>query len=128
MTACRSFLKSCARRTIRSGISRRKKSIHSGISDTAFGKQNFRGRHTPPFFIGQAMNITVKLFASFRTGRFGEQQRCCSEGCTAGRLLAELGIAEAEVGVMLANGKHITSAEALSDGDSSRLFPLLGGG
>ena len=74
------------------------------------------------------MNITVKLFASFRTGRFGEQLRSCTEGCTAAELLAELGIAEAEVGVMLVNGKHITRAEALADGDTLSVFPLLGGG
>jgi sulfur carrier protein ThiS len=74
------------------------------------------------------MNITVKLFASFRTGRFGEQQRCCSDGCTARQVLAELAIAEAEVGVMLVNGKHIDSAQALSEGDTFSVFPLLGGG
>jgi len=74
------------------------------------------------------MTITVKLFASFRTGRFGEQARTCSEGCTAAELLAELGIAEADVGVMLANGKHIPCAQALADGDTLSIFPLLGGG
>ena len=74
------------------------------------------------------MNITVKLFASFRMGRFGEQVRSCAEGCTAGYLLAELGIAEADVGVLLANGRHIISSEALSDGDTLSIFPLLGGG
>lgn len=81
-----------------------------------------------PVFFRQDMRITVKLFASFRTGRFGEQERTCSAGCTADKLLAELGIAEAEVGVMLANGKHITSAEELADGDTFSVFPLLGGG
>jgi sulfur-carrier protein len=83
--------------------------------------------HAPVFF-EQAMNIIVKLFASFRTGRFGEQQRSCEAGYTAGQMLAELGIAEAEVGVMLVNGKHITPVEALSDGDTLSVFPLLGGG
>ena len=87
-----------------------------------------RGRPTPPFFIGQAMNITVKLFASFRTGRFGEQERTCAEGCTAGQVLAELGIAEAQVGVLLVNGKHIVSSQALSEGDTLAIFPLIGGG
>ncbi|MBN2109079.1 MAG: MoaD/ThiS family protein [Deltaproteobacteria bacterium] len=74
------------------------------------------------------MNITVKLFASFRTGRFAEQRRCCAEGCTAGQVLAELAIAEAAVGVMLVNGKHIASGQALSEGDTLSVFPLLGGG
>lgn len=74
------------------------------------------------------MNITVKLFASFRTGRFGERLLCCAEGCTAGQVLSELGISEEEVGVLLANGKHIDIGQALAEGDTFSAFPLLGGG
>ena len=74
------------------------------------------------------MNITVKLFASFRTGRFGEKDLACPDGCHAGHLLAELGIAESDVGVLLANGKHVASGQALCDGDTLSVFPLIGGG
>lgn len=74
------------------------------------------------------MNITVKLFASFRTGRFGEKSLVCPDGCPAGRVLEELGIAEADVGVMLANGKHSGAGQKLSEGDTLAVFPLIGGG
>ena len=81
-----------------------------------------------PCFFGQAMHITVKLFASFRTGRFSEQVRPCSEGCMAGQLVAELGIAEAEVGVLLVNGCHVIAAQPLAGGDTLSIFPRIGGG
>ena len=39
------------------------------------------------------MNITVKLFASFRTGRFGEKNFDYPEACRVSRVLHELDIA-----------------------------------
>jgi len=87
-----------------------------------------RGRPTPPFFIGQAMNITVKLFASFRTGRFGEKNFDYPEACRVSRVLHELDIAASEVGVLLVNGRHVTVDSNLSPGDTLAIFPLIGGG
>lgn len=74
------------------------------------------------------MTITVKLFVSFREGRFGERELSYADGCTAGEVLQDLGIAEAEVGVLLVNGRHILSSQTLADGDTLSVFPLIGGG
>ncbi len=74
------------------------------------------------------MNITVKLFASFRAGRFGEQVRPYGEGATPGEIIAELGIDPSEVGVLLANGRHAAFDQALAEGDILSVFPLIGGG
>jgi molybdopterin converting factor small subunit len=90
----------------------------SGISDEAGSRVR----------TGEAMNITVKLFASFRAGRFAERQFGFPDGSTAGRVLAELGIGADETAILLANGRHITLADALADGDTLSVFPLIGGG
>jgi sulfur-carrier protein len=74
------------------------------------------------------MNITVKLFASFRTGRFGEKSLDCPESCPVSFVLQELGIAVPEVGVLLVNGCHVTEDHNLAPGDTLAVFPLIGGG
>jgi len=74
------------------------------------------------------MNITVKLFASFRTGRFGEKNFDCPEACRIDCVLEKLGIAMPEVGVFLVNGRHATEDYSLSPGDTLSIFPRIGGG
>lgn len=74
------------------------------------------------------MKITVKLFASFRTGRFSIEERDYSEGTTVARIVAELGLQEQELGIMLVNSRHVKLDHAPADGDTLALFPLLGGG
>ena len=44
------------------------------------------------------------------------------------QVVAELGIAEAEVGMALVNGRHASIGQELCDGNVLALFPLLGGG
>lgn len=74
------------------------------------------------------MHITVKLFATFRNGRFKETSQECPEG-TAGRaIMLGLGLTEEEIGVVLLNGRHATLDAILQDGDTLSLFPLVGGG
>jgi len=88
----------------------------------------FGGGKRPRLFIGQAVNITVKLFASFRTGRFGEKNIDCPEASRISCVLQELGIAVPEVGVFLVNGRHAAVDNSLAPGDTLSVFPLIGGG
>jgi molybdopterin synthase sulfur carrier subunit len=74
------------------------------------------------------MQIKVKLFATFRTGRFSEVHRDYAPGTRIADVIRELQIIESEVGMIMLNGKHAEPHEQLQDGASLSLFPLLGGG
>ncbi|WP_298273374.1 MoaD/ThiS family protein [Geobacter sp.] len=74
------------------------------------------------------MNITVKLFATFRTGRFDIETRTYPEGTTVGDVVRELNLSEKELGIMLVNSRHVKLDHRLGEGDTLSLFPLLGGG
>jgi molybdopterin synthase sulfur carrier subunit len=72
--------------------------------------------------------IKVKLFASFRNGRFNEKDWNYVEGITVGRILEKLNINEKDVGVVLVNSRHRETDHKLKEGDTLSVFPLLGGG
>lgn len=74
------------------------------------------------------MKVTVKLFASFRHGRFVAEDREYPPGITVGGVVGELGIAEQEVGIVLVNSRHAGYDRPLAEGDIVAIFPLLGGG
>lgn len=74
------------------------------------------------------MKITVKLFASFRTGRFTMEERDYPEGSTVGQVAQALNLPEQELGIMLVNSRHVKPGHVLSEGETLALFPLLGGG
>lgn len=74
------------------------------------------------------MHITVKLFATFRNGRFkiAEQERGQETACRD--VVLELGLTEQEIGIILVNGRHAELDHLLKNGDTLSLFPLVGGG
>lgn len=74
------------------------------------------------------MNITVKLFASFRVGRFAAASRQVPPGTRIRDVVAGLGIEAKDVGIILVNGRHGGADQILRDDDRLSLFPLLGGG
>jgi len=74
------------------------------------------------------MNVTIKLFATFRTGRFGEETREYSADTTVGDILKELNLPLDEIGATLINHKHVEEDQTLLDGDTLSIFPLVGGG
>jgi molybdopterin converting factor small subunit len=74
------------------------------------------------------MKITVQLFASFRKGRFKQEQRDYPEEITCRDVIADVGLSEEDLGMTLVNGRHASMGKVMSDGDSLSLFPLLGGG
>lgn len=74
------------------------------------------------------MTVTVKLFASFRTGRFSIQTCEYPECPTVGDIVTALAIPVTELGIMLVNSRHVKLDHRLADGDTLALFPLLGGG
>jgi molybdopterin synthase sulfur carrier subunit len=74
------------------------------------------------------MNITVKLFASFRTGRFDIESRDYPEGTTVADAADSLNLPQSELGIMMINNRHVKLDHLLVEGDTLALFPLLGGG
>lgn len=74
------------------------------------------------------MQVTVKLFATFRSGRFSIETRDCRPGTKVGQIVEELGIPKEELGIILVNSRHVDLEYQLQDGDVLALFPLVGGG
>ncbi len=74
------------------------------------------------------MNITVKLFASFRTGRFDIETGDYPAGTTVADIADSLKLPQSELGIMMVNSRHVKLDRVLVDGEVLALFPLLGGG
>jgi molybdopterin converting factor small subunit len=74
------------------------------------------------------MQLTVKLFAFFRDGRFKEEGREYPEGTKVGDIVDDLGIVREEVGVVMINSRQSSLAAPVAAGDILAIFPVIGGG
>ena len=74
------------------------------------------------------MVVEVRLFATFRQGRFKNSEMEMSENSSPDDLLERLKIARKEVGILLVNGRDASTIGKLSPRDVVSIFPLLGGG
>ena len=74
------------------------------------------------------MQVTVKLFATFRTGRFAIEKREYPDGTTVGQIVRELEIPESELGILMVNSRHVDLQRVMADGEALAIFPLVGGG
>ncbi len=73
------------------------------------------------------MTVTVKLFATFRKGRFDESQREYAELTTVGDVIKDLALPNHKLGAILINTFHAGKGLPLSEGDTLSFFPLVGG-
>ena len=74
------------------------------------------------------MRVTVKLFATFRDGRFKVEEREFPEGTCVLDVIQPLNIKPEEIAICLLNGKDAKESSVLSDGDTLAIFPPVGGG
>lgn len=74
------------------------------------------------------MRVTVKLFATFRSGRFLVETRDYPPGTPVGYILDELALPEKELGAIFVNFRHAEKDYVLKEGDIVSIFPLVGGG
>lgn len=74
------------------------------------------------------MQVKVRLFASFRAGRFKEKTRDCLPGTTVSQIAQELSLPDEDVRIVLVNGRHATVDQTLNEGDTLSFFPPVGGG
>jgi sulfur-carrier protein len=74
------------------------------------------------------IHVTVKLFASLRTGRFEERAIALDPGTSVRGVVETLGIPLDEVTLILVEHRHRDLDFVLSDGQTCALFPPVGGG
>lgn len=73
------------------------------------------------------MTVTVKLFATFRKGRFRESQREYDDFTTVGEVIKELHLPNHKLGTILINTGYAGKSLPLNEGDTLSIFPLVGG-
>lgn len=80
--------------------------------------------------MSEMIEITVKLFAQYREGRFKAETRQYPKGTTAKFVLQDIGIDKERlpIGVLMVNGRHIEEDFALGDAQIFSVFPKVGGG
>lgn len=74
------------------------------------------------------MNVQVKLFATFRKGRFNTSDVELADGVCVGEVLDQLTIPRDQVGILLVNGRDARPDDALAADDVVSIFPSIGGG
>ncbi len=74
------------------------------------------------------MEIIVRLYLTFRTGRFSAETRECPAGVTVAAVARGLAIRDADIGMVLVNNRQAELEQELSPGDTLSLFPVVGGG
>ena len=74
------------------------------------------------------MVVEVKLFATFREGRFSEKKIDLSEESSIGDLLKYLKIPEKDAKVLIVNGQAVSVKYELNDNDVVAIFPPIAGG
>lgn len=74
------------------------------------------------------MEIKVKLFATFREGRFAVEQMEFPENTTILEVAQKLQIDPTEVSIAMINGFSSELDSVLKEGDTLVLFPPVGGG
>jgi molybdopterin converting factor small subunit len=74
------------------------------------------------------MQVTVRLFAFFRDGRFKEEGREYPPGTSVGEIVDGLGIVRDEVGVVLINSRQAGLETTIAANDAVAVFPVIGGG
>lgn len=74
------------------------------------------------------MQVTVTLYASFRTNRFTTNTSEYQPVTTIRKVVRDLGIPENELGIVLVNSRRAELHHNLFHGDSLALFPVISGG
>jgi molybdopterin converting factor small subunit len=74
------------------------------------------------------MMLTVKLFATFRDGRFVQAQREYPPGTTCEDIVKDLAIPIDELGVLMLSGRQAELTDKPAPGDTVAIFPKVGGG
>jgi len=74
------------------------------------------------------MQITVKLFATLRKGRFKVSSLELVPGTEVGQVADQLKIPREDLALIFVNGRDAELDHVLKEGDTLSLFPPVGGG
>jgi molybdopterin converting factor small subunit len=74
------------------------------------------------------MHLTVKLFATYREGRFEVAEMERPDHSTVDDLLNDLALSRKELGFVLVQGRHAELDAQLKPGVTVSIFPKVGGG
>jgi len=74
------------------------------------------------------MKVTIKLFATLRNYNENQQILEVDDGTTPKNLIKDLNVPEAEVAIIMINGRGSKLDSVLKDSDVVALFPAVGGG
>ncbi len=74
------------------------------------------------------MQITVKLYGSFRVDRFKEAICRYPVGATVQFVVVALGIPVAQADIVIVNDQRTSLDHVLENGDILALFPMVAGG
>lgn len=99
-----------------------------GVEDPGRSPAQFDRAPAAPHPSEVTLQLTVKLFATFRQGRFEVAELDRPEGSTLGELLDAVGIPRAELGILLVRGRHAELDHQPAAGDTIAIFPKVGGG
>lgn len=74
------------------------------------------------------MQVTVKLFATLREGRFKVQKVELDEGSLVIDVIKKYDLLKEAIAICYINGRDAGNEYVLHDGDTISLFPPVGGG
>jgi len=74
------------------------------------------------------MQVTVKLFATLRQGRFDIDKFDLPPQTKVIDVIQRIGIPQKEVTLIFINGRHGDFSSELHEGDTLAMFPPVGGG
>ena len=75
-----------------------------------------------------SVRVTIKLFATFREGRFKVEERELLEESRVLDVLQPLNLKPEEIAICLLNGRDANEQSVLKEGDTLALIPPVGGG
>jgi sulfur carrier protein len=74
------------------------------------------------------MQVTVKLFATLRQGRFDIDKFDLPSQTKVIDVIQRIGVPQKEVTLIFINGRHGDFTSELHEGDTLAMFPPVGGG
>ncbi len=80
--------------------------------------------------MSEMIEITVKLFAQYREGKFKVEKRLYPKNSTIEDVLndIDLDLKKLPIGVLMVNGRHVQESFVLENGQILAIFPKVGGG
>jgi molybdopterin converting factor small subunit len=80
--------------------------------------------------MSEMIEITIKLFAQYREGRFKVEKRSYKANSTIKDVLDDIGLdlEKYPIGVLMVNGRHMQEDCVLQNEQILAIFPKVGGG